>query len=117
MITNLLPRLKLYASIFYNTTQSYSFLLEIGVKIFYPTVFNPFGIWALTKGYGHMISKIDKSICFFAKRSYVLLKLQYRMPEAYDQEGGVNQEKRFSVAMQRYRYFTNNMISIPVEKI
>ncbi|KAG5543089.1 hypothetical protein RHGRI_015989 [Rhododendron griersonianum] len=27
----------------------------------------------------------------------------YRMPEAYDQEGGVNQEKRFSVAMQRYR--------------
>lgn len=28
---------------------------------------------------------------------------EYRMPEAYDQEGGVNQEKRFSVAMQRYR--------------
>ncbi|KAH1264470.1 Pre-mRNA-splicing factor ATP-dependent RNA helicase DEAH1 [Glycine max] len=27
----------------------------------------------------------------------------YRMPEAYDHEGGVNQEKRFSVAMQRYR--------------
>ncbi|XP_058195570.1 pre-mRNA-splicing factor ATP-dependent RNA helicase DEAH1 [Rhododendron vialii] len=28
---------------------------------------------------------------------------EYRMPEAYDQDGGVNQEKRFSVAMQRYR--------------
>ncbi|KAK7301562.1 hypothetical protein RJT34_12429 [Clitoria ternatea] len=28
---------------------------------------------------------------------------EYRMPEAYDQEGGVSQEKRFSVAMQRYR--------------
>ncbi|CAJ1952547.1 unnamed protein product [Sphenostylis stenocarpa] len=28
---------------------------------------------------------------------------EYRMPEAYDEEGGVNQEKRFSVAMQRYR--------------
>ncbi|KAJ6687733.1 PRE-MRNA-SPLICING FACTOR ATP-DEPENDENT RNA HELICASE DEAH8-RELATED [Salix koriyanagi] len=25
------------------------------------------------------------------------------MPDAYDQEGGVNQEKRFSVALQRYR--------------
>lgn len=25
------------------------------------------------------------------------------MPEAYDQEGGVNQDKRFAVAMQRYR--------------
>lgn len=28
---------------------------------------------------------------------------EYRMPDAYDQDGGVNQEKRFSVAMQRYR--------------
>uniref|UniRef100_A0A7N0T1N1 RNA helicase n=1 Tax=Kalanchoe fedtschenkoi TaxID=63787 RepID=A0A7N0T1N1_KALFE len=28
---------------------------------------------------------------------------EYRMPEAYDVDGGVNQEKRFSVAMQRYR--------------
>ncbi|KAF3438116.1 hypothetical protein FNV43_RR20872 [Rhamnella rubrinervis] len=28
---------------------------------------------------------------------------EYRIPDAYDQEGGVNQEKRFSVAMQRYR--------------
>ncbi|XP_043805507.1 pre-mRNA-splicing factor ATP-dependent RNA helicase DEAH1 isoform X2 [Manihot esculenta] len=28
---------------------------------------------------------------------------EYRMPDAYDQEGDVNQEKRFSVALQRYR--------------
>ncbi|KAL0335570.1 UNVERIFIED_CONTAM: Pre-splicing factor ATP-dependent RNA helicase DEAH1 [Sesamum radiatum] len=28
---------------------------------------------------------------------------EYRMPEAYDQDGGVNQEKRFAVALQRYR--------------
>lgn len=29
---------------------------------------------------------------------------QYRMPEAYDQDGGVNQEQRFAVALQRYRF-------------
>ncbi|KAF3787291.1 Pre-mRNA-splicing factor ATP-dependent RNA helicase [Nymphaea thermarum] len=29
--------------------------------------------------------------------------MEYKMPEAYDVDGGVNQEKRFSVAMQRYR--------------
>ncbi|KAF8378774.1 hypothetical protein HHK36_030123 [Tetracentron sinense] len=28
---------------------------------------------------------------------------EYRMPEAYDQDGGVNQEKRFAAALQRYR--------------
>ncbi|XP_020594525.1 pre-mRNA-splicing factor ATP-dependent RNA helicase DEAH1-like, partial [Phalaenopsis equestris] len=28
---------------------------------------------------------------------------EYRLPDAYDQEGGINQEKRFAVAMQRYR--------------
>jgi pre-mRNA-splicing factor ATP-dependent RNA helicase DHX16 len=28
---------------------------------------------------------------------------EYRIPDAYDQEGGVDQEKRFSVAVQRYR--------------
>ncbi|CAK9147996.1 unnamed protein product [Ilex paraguariensis] len=28
---------------------------------------------------------------------------EYKMPDAYDEEGGVNQEKRFSVALQRYR--------------
>ena len=34
---------------------------------------------------------------------YICFGMQYRMPDAYDQEGGVNQEKRFSVALQRYR--------------
>ncbi|KAL4184341.1 hypothetical protein AMTRI_Chr10g225120 [Amborella trichopoda] len=28
---------------------------------------------------------------------------EYRMPDAYDQEGGVSQDKRFAVAIQRYR--------------
>ncbi|KAI5648272.1 hypothetical protein M9H77_34277 [Catharanthus roseus] len=28
---------------------------------------------------------------------------EYRMPEAYDEDGGVNQEKRFAVALQRYK--------------
>ncbi|KAL9170487.1 hypothetical protein ABFS82_04G147700 [Erythranthe guttata] len=28
---------------------------------------------------------------------------EYRMPDAYDQDGVVNQEKRFAVALQRYR--------------
>lgn len=37
------------------------------------------------------------------KFSCVLFQLQYRMPDAYDQDGGVNQEKRFSVAVERYR--------------
>lgn len=32
--------------------------------------------------------------------------MQYRMPEAYDQDGVVDQEKRFAVAMQRYRLFS-----------
>lgn len=44
------------------------------------------------------------------------------MPEAYDQDGGVNQEKRFSVAMQRYRLFTftedeSNMQSLIVAMV
>ena len=30
-------------------------------------------------------------------------KFQYKMPEAYDMGENVNQEKRFSVAMQRYK--------------
>ncbi|KAL6563357.1 Pre-mRNA-splicing factor ATP-dependent RNA helicase DEAH1 [Orobanche hederae] len=28
---------------------------------------------------------------------------EYRMPEAYDQDGGVNKKQRFAVALQRYR--------------
>ncbi|XP_065874581.1 pre-mRNA-splicing factor ATP-dependent RNA helicase DEAH1-like [Euphorbia lathyris] len=38
------------------------------------------------------------------KRSYEAYETnEYRMPDAYDQEGNVSQDKRFSVAMQRYR--------------
>jgi hypothetical protein len=29
--------------------------------------------------------------------------IQYKMPDAYDVDGVINQEKRFSVAKQRYR--------------
>ncbi|XP_057952241.1 pre-mRNA-splicing factor ATP-dependent RNA helicase DEAH1-like isoform X2 [Malania oleifera] len=48
----------------------------------------------------------------YKKEIYELVKKQteetdntseYRMPEAYDDEGGVNQDKRFAVALQRYR--------------
>ncbi|XP_020671921.2 pre-mRNA-splicing factor ATP-dependent RNA helicase DEAH1-like isoform X2 [Dendrobium catenatum] len=51
-------------------------------------------------------------VCRYKKKIYELAKEhmddsdkieEYRMPEAYDKEGGVNQEKRFAVAMQRYR--------------
>ena len=44
--------------------------------------------------------------CFYSSSVYsycIFNGIQYRMPEAYDQDGGVNQEKRFSVALQRYR--------------
>ncbi|KAL1810558.1 hypothetical protein ACET3Z_027548 [Daucus carota] len=41
----------------------------------------------LVKKQGHEADEID----------------EYRMPDAYDQEGRVNQEKRFSVALERYR--------------
>ncbi|PKI77956.1 hypothetical protein CRG98_001576, partial [Punica granatum] len=35
---------------------------------------------------------------------------EYRIPDAYDQEGRVDQEKRFAVAMQRYRYVFEDQI-------
>lgn len=34
---------------------------------------------------------------------HLSLTVQYRIPDAYDQDGGVDQEKRFAVAVQRYR--------------
>ncbi|CDP18397.1 unnamed protein product [Coffea canephora] len=49
------------------------------------------------------VNEESHSHCTQELHLYILLCLQYRMPEAYDQEGGVNQEKRFSVALQRYR--------------
>ncbi|KAK7411357.1 hypothetical protein VNO78_02790 [Psophocarpus tetragonolobus] len=61
---------------------------------------------------GVKLSEVEYRELRYKKEIYELVKKrseeadsanEYRMPEAYDQEGGVNQEKRFSVAMQRYR--------------
>ena len=47
----------------------------------------------------------DTVFCWCQCHQFVKLReFQYRMPEAYDMGEGVNQEKRFSVAMQRYKY-------------
>ncbi|KAL5981951.1 Pre-mRNA-splicing factor ATP-dependent RNA helicase DEAH1 [Asimina triloba] len=35
---------------------------------------------------------------------------EYKMPEAYDQEGGINQDKRFAAPLQRYRYVFEDQI-------
>ncbi|XP_020225181.1 pre-mRNA-splicing factor ATP-dependent RNA helicase DEAH1-like [Cajanus cajan] len=62
---------------------------------------------------GVKLSEVEYRELRYKKEIYELVKKrseeadnvnEYRMPEAYDQEG-VNQEKRFSVAMQRYRCF------------
>ncbi|KAH7566062.1 hypothetical protein JRO89_XS08G0077000 [Xanthoceras sorbifolium] len=43
------------------------------------------------------------SECFLSKyMRYWFIVFQYRMPEAYDHEGRVDQEKRFAVSLQRY---------------
>jgi pre-mRNA-splicing factor ATP-dependent RNA helicase DHX16 len=51
-------------------------------------------------------------VCRYKKKIYDLVKehvesaddvAEYKMPEAYDMGDSVNQEKRFSVAMQRYK--------------
>ncbi|XP_045825169.1 pre-mRNA-splicing factor ATP-dependent RNA helicase DEAH1-like isoform X1 [Trifolium pratense] len=61
---------------------------------------------------GVKLSEVEQREIRHKKELYELIKKrseeddnvnEYRMPDAYDQEGGVNQEKRFSVAMQRYR--------------
>lgn len=53
-----------------------------------------------------------ESLSYFFRISIYLIHLllllplgvQYRIPDAYDdQEGGVDQEKRFAVAVQRYK--------------
>ncbi|KAK2441771.1 pre-mRNA-splicing factor ATP-dependent RNA helicase DEAH1 [Trifolium repens] len=58
------------------------------------------------------LSEVEQRELRHKKELYELIKKrseeddnvnEYRMPDAYDQEGGVNQERRFSVAMQRYR--------------
>ncbi|BAT79705.1 hypothetical protein VIGAN_02262800 [Vigna angularis var. angularis] len=61
---------------------------------------------------GVKLSEAEYRELRYKKKIYELVKKrteeadnvnEYRMPDAYDGEGGVNQEKRFSVAMQRYR--------------
>ncbi|KAL3617822.1 Pre-mRNA-splicing factor ATP-dependent RNA helicase DEAH1 [Castilleja foliolosa] len=61
---------------------------------------------------GVKLSEVEYREQRYKKQIYDLVKQrtdesdytnEYRMPEAYDVEGGVNQEKRFSVAIQRYR--------------
>ncbi|CAL0329722.1 unnamed protein product [Lupinus luteus] len=61
---------------------------------------------------GVKLTEAEKRDLSYKKEIYELVKKrteeadnanEYRMPDAYDQDGGVNQEKRFSVAMQRYR--------------
>ncbi|KAE9601108.1 hypothetical protein Lal_00023795 [Lupinus albus] len=61
---------------------------------------------------GVKLTEAEKRDLRYKKEIYELVKKrseetdnanEYRMPDAYDQDGGVNQEKRFSVAMQRYR--------------
>ncbi|KAK3028026.1 hypothetical protein RJ639_038747 [Escallonia herrerae] len=61
---------------------------------------------------GVHLTETEKREIRYKKQIYDLVKkrseeddnvTEYRMPTAYDQEGGVNQEKRFAVAMERYR--------------
>ncbi|KMZ64628.1 hypothetical protein ZOSMA_35G00850 [Zostera marina] len=58
------------------------------------------------------LTEAEKQEISFKKKIYELAKdhlddsdivNEYRMPDAYDHEGGVNQEKRFATLMQRYR--------------
>lgn len=61
---------------------------------------------------GVKLTEAEERELRYKKEIYELVKKQsedtgdmdeYRIPDAYDLEGGVNQEKRFSVASQRYR--------------
>ncbi|XP_055825155.1 pre-mRNA-splicing factor ATP-dependent RNA helicase DEAH1-like isoform X2 [Solanum dulcamara] len=61
---------------------------------------------------GVKLSEAEERELRYKKEIYELVKKrsedtgdmdEYRIPDAYDLEGGVNQEKRFSVASQRYR--------------
>ncbi|CAN6452456.1 unnamed protein product [Victoria cruziana] len=53
----------------------------------------------------HQEMRYKKEIYSLAKKRVEEVDeiMEYKMPEAYDVDGGVNQEKRFSVAVQRYR--------------
>ncbi|KAL8547096.1 hypothetical protein ACS0TY_006718 [Phlomoides rotata] len=61
---------------------------------------------------GIKLTEVEQRDLRYKKQIYDLVKKrteesdytnEYRMPEAYDQDGGVNQEQRFAVALQRYR--------------
>ncbi|GKV11200.1 hypothetical protein SLEP1_g22472 [Rubroshorea leprosula] len=61
---------------------------------------------------GTKLTEVEERELRYKKEIYELVKKrseeddnlnEYRMPEAYDKEGGVDQEKRFAVALQRYR--------------
>ncbi|KAI3773381.1 hypothetical protein L1987_47908 [Smallanthus sonchifolius] len=61
---------------------------------------------------GIKVTEAEQRELRYKKQIYELVKKrsqeddninEYRMPDAYDEEGGVNQEKRFAVAMERYR--------------
>ncbi|XP_073049429.1 pre-mRNA-splicing factor ATP-dependent RNA helicase DEAH1-like isoform X1 [Primulina eburnea] len=61
---------------------------------------------------GVKLTEAEKRELRYKKEIYELVKNrteesddtnEYQIPDAYDMEGGVNQEKRFAVAMQRYR--------------
>ncbi|XP_009800073.1 pre-mRNA-splicing factor ATP-dependent RNA helicase DEAH1-like isoform X2 [Nicotiana sylvestris] len=61
---------------------------------------------------GVKLTEAEQRELSYKKQIYELVKKrsedtddlgEYRMPDAYDLEGGVNQEKRFSVASERYR--------------
>ena len=57
------------------------------------------------------------SACSFSTLIYSPInpcRVQYKMPEAYDQEGVVDQEKRFAAAIQRYRSVRNNVCYKPL---
>ncbi|KVI06410.1 DNA/RNA helicase, ATP-dependent, DEAH-box type, conserved site-containing protein [Cynara cardunculus var. scolymus] len=62
-------------------------------------------IYDLVKKRSQEDDNINELLFLLLSEMYLttLFGMQYRMPDAYDIEGGVNQEKRFSVAMERYR--------------
>ncbi|KAI4306384.1 hypothetical protein L6164_029666 [Bauhinia variegata] len=71
---------------------------------------------------GLKLSETEQSEFRYKKEIYGLVKKRseeaddvngYRMPEAYDQEGGIDQEKRFSVALKRHRDRSTEEKTIP----
>ncbi|XP_042002540.1 pre-mRNA-splicing factor ATP-dependent RNA helicase DEAH1-like isoform X2 [Salvia splendens] len=61
---------------------------------------------------GVKLTEVEYQELRYKKQIYELVKQrteesdfanEYKMPDAYDEDGGVNQEKRFAVALQRYR--------------